>query len=226
LTFEHAIEALLDQAATLAYSGGSQCSRSWSFRDKQPSDERTEFLINDRLSFIRFLGLELAHRLPDARTIWLLRETPTQAGVLGPLFERFDATLRQGGLHRHVGSERGCEFGGGSTSALYGRRKTGDQGRPCFGRVEAKPAELRLKDRDARWTVQGQAERGWCHATGPIWPIPVFGYQNHISIDRGFGFIRKWGATRLRGTPSVPIGGRANTVDCGLTCWCRHSTAP
>ena len=25
--------------------------------------------------------------------------------------------------------------------------------------------------------------------------IPIFGYQNHISIDRGFGFIRKWAAT-------------------------------
>lgn len=25
--------------------------------------------------------------------------------------------------------------------------------------------------------------------------IPVFGYQNHVSIDRGFGFIRQWSAT-------------------------------
>ena len=25
--------------------------------------------------------------------------------------------------------------------------------------------------------------------------IPVFGYPNHISLDRGFGFIRKWSAT-------------------------------
>ncbi len=25
--------------------------------------------------------------------------------------------------------------------------------------------------------------------------IPLFGYQNHIAIDRGFGFIRKWSAT-------------------------------
>jgi IS5 family transposase len=25
--------------------------------------------------------------------------------------------------------------------------------------------------------------------------IPVFGYQNHIAIDRGFGFIRKWSTT-------------------------------
>lgn len=33
------------------------------------SDERTEFLINDRLPFMRFLGLSLADRVPDARTI-------------------------------------------------------------------------------------------------------------------------------------------------------------
>ena len=33
------------------------------------SDERTEFLINDRLSFMRFLGLGLSDRVPDARTI-------------------------------------------------------------------------------------------------------------------------------------------------------------
>jgi len=32
------------------------------------SDERTEFLINDRLSFMRFLGLGLSDRVPDART--------------------------------------------------------------------------------------------------------------------------------------------------------------
>jgi IS5 family transposase len=37
-------------------------------------DERTEFLINDRLSFMRFLGLSLGERVPDAKTIWLFRE--------------------------------------------------------------------------------------------------------------------------------------------------------
>ena len=42
------------------------------------SDERAEFLINDRLSFMRFLGLGLADRVPDARTIWLFREKLTQ----------------------------------------------------------------------------------------------------------------------------------------------------
>src|SRR5437868_15378484 len=61
------------------------------------SDERTEFLINDRLSFMRFLGLGLSDRIPDARTIWLLREKLTKAGAIGRWFERFDTTLRQSG---------------------------------------------------------------------------------------------------------------------------------
>src|SRR5918997_723584 len=55
------------------------------------SDERTEFLINDRLSFMRFLGLGLSDRVPDARTIWLFREKLTKAGAIKTLFDRFDA---------------------------------------------------------------------------------------------------------------------------------------
>ena len=41
------------------------------------SDEHAALLINDRLSFIRFLGLGLEDRGSDARTIWPCRETLT-----------------------------------------------------------------------------------------------------------------------------------------------------
>jgi IS5 family transposase len=61
------------------------------------SDDRTEFLVNDRLSFMRFLGLSLSDRVPDARTIWLFREKLTKAGAISRLFERFDAMLRKAG---------------------------------------------------------------------------------------------------------------------------------
>jgi IS5 family transposase len=40
------------------------------------SDERTEYLVKDRLSFMRFLGLSLADRVPDANSIWNFRATP------------------------------------------------------------------------------------------------------------------------------------------------------
>ncbi|GBQ54893.1 transposase [Komagataeibacter swingsii DSM 16373] len=55
------------------------------------SDERTEYLINDRLSFMRFLGLGLSDRMPDAKTVWLFRERLTQAGAIERLFDRFRA---------------------------------------------------------------------------------------------------------------------------------------
>jgi len=34
---------------------------------------------------MRFLGLDLHHRLPDAKTIWLFRETLAQAQVVETL---------------------------------------------------------------------------------------------------------------------------------------------
>ena len=88
--------------AALSYSNGSQGGRPpfdpvMMFKilviqaANNLSDERTEFLINDRLSFMRFLGLSLADRVPDARTIWLFREKLTKAGAIKTLFERFDA---------------------------------------------------------------------------------------------------------------------------------------
>jgi len=43
------------------------------------SDERMESLINDHLSFMRFFGLELSNRVPDAKAVWLCRERLLQA---------------------------------------------------------------------------------------------------------------------------------------------------
>ena len=42
------------------------------------SDEQTEYLIRDRLSFMRFLDLELEDPVPDATTIWLFRQALAQ----------------------------------------------------------------------------------------------------------------------------------------------------
>lgn len=44
------------------------------------SDDQTEYQIRDRLSFRRFLGLAMDGRVPDAKTVWLFRETLVNAG--------------------------------------------------------------------------------------------------------------------------------------------------
>ena len=61
------------------------------------SDDQAEFQIQDRLSFMRFLGLELGDHVPDAKTIWLFREHLVQAGAVENLFARFDKHLSKAG---------------------------------------------------------------------------------------------------------------------------------
>src|SRR5437588_11377435 len=61
------------------------------------SDERTEYLIRDRMSFMRFLDLELEDPVPDATTIWLFREALAQVGLIDKLFERFGQHLEAEG---------------------------------------------------------------------------------------------------------------------------------
>ena len=72
------------------------------------SDERTEYLICDRLSFMRFLGLGLADTVPDANTIGGFREALTQARLAGkPAIEVVVCALWRGAVGRWVpGDER------------------------------------------------------------------------------------------------------------------------
>ena len=85
-------------------------------------------------------------------------------------------------------------------SALRQRNTEAEKAEIKAGRVPLawrdKPAKLRQKDRDARWTlVFGKARLradGTKHADVAI---PVIGYKSHAGIDRRHGFIRKWDVT-------------------------------
>lgn len=61
------------------------------------SGDQAEFVIQDRLSFMRFLGLSLSEKVPDAKTIWLFRENLVRAGAIDNLFARFDKHLSRSG---------------------------------------------------------------------------------------------------------------------------------
>jgi len=59
------------------------------------SDDKMEFAIQDRLSFMRFLGLTLSDKVPDAKTIWLFKENLTQKNLAEKLFELFLSELQK-----------------------------------------------------------------------------------------------------------------------------------
>jgi len=61
------------------------------------SHEQMECQLRDRLSFMRFLGLGIEDRVPDATTLWLYREALARAGMIEQLFADVDAHLREEG---------------------------------------------------------------------------------------------------------------------------------
>jgi len=143
---------------------------------------------------MRFLGLGLSDRVPDARTIWLFRERLTKAGAIKALFESFDTMLRDAGYIAMSGQIVDSTL----VAAPKQRNTKEEKDEIKAGRIpdawKHKPAKLRQKDRDARWTVKFSKAKP--REDGTIPPvdiaIPTFGYQNHISIDREHGLIRKW----------------------------------
>lgn len=160
------------------------------------SDEQTEYQLRDRLSFMRFAGLALHERVPDAKTIWLYREHLTHAGALARAFERFDALLR----------ERGYLAMGGQiidATIIEARRPRLSRDEKRIVRDGGIPggwskARTRQIDRDGRWTIKRGRKQtppeGTPRQATEI-AVPVFGYKNHIGIDRAHGFIRRFTVT-------------------------------
>ena len=159
------------------------------------SDDATEYQLKDRLSFMRFCGLALHDPVPDAKTIWLFREQLTRAAVIGRLFAQFDAILRERGY---------LAMGGQIVDATVIEAR-----RPRLTRAEKQTikgggvpehwneARTRQVDRDGRWTIKRgkkrspSADGGLTRQTTAEIAMPVFGYKNHLGIDRAYGFIRR-----------------------------------
>jgi transposase, IS5 family len=163
------------------------------------SDDAAEFQIKDRLSFMRFLGLGLHDRVPDAKTIWLFREQLTRAGAIRELFASFDAHLKARG---HLAMS-GQIVDASIIAAPRQRNTEAEKTAIKEGRIPedwaAQPNKLAQKDRDARWTLKRAKARprGEDGITKPRVEIaiPVFGYKNHVSIDRAHGFVRRFTVT-------------------------------
>jgi len=142
------------------------------------SDDQVEYQVRDRLSFMRFLGLGLGDRVPDAKTVWLYREMLAQAGKVEDLFKLFDHHLaRQGYI------ARGGQILDASIVPVPCNHNTREEnaaikdGKEPEG-WETKPAKRSQKDTDARWTKK----HGKSH----------YGYKNHVNVDRKHKLIRRY----------------------------------
>ena len=189
------------------------------------SDERTEFLIKDRLSFMRFLGLGLSDPIPDANTIWTFREALTRATIgeapaIAVLFRAYEAALTKAGFLAMGGQIIDATI----VSAPKQRNTDGEKADIRAGRVpetwKGKPAKLAQKDRDARWTVKFSKAKPSDDGSPRIdIAVPSFGYKNHVGIDRCHGLIRTWTATHAARHDGAQLPNLISKTNTASTVW-------
>ncbi len=136
------------------------------------SDDRIEYQIRDRLSFMRFLGLQFEDRVPDAKTVWLFRERLKEHKLIDILFDRFHEQLAEQGYIAKAGQMIDATF----VEAPRQRNKREENAQikagetPPAWKEEAVKPKLRQKDLDARWTKKNNEKH--------------YGYKNHINADQ------------------------------------------
>jgi len=143
------------------------------------SDEKIEFQIRDRISFMRFLDLGLGDAVPDEKTIWLFREQLIEAGLIKRLFEEFDGFLGEKGFSARKGQIVDASI----VEAPRQRNSREENQRIKQGQTPEDWSEQkkRQKDTDARWAKKN----GQNH----------YGYKNHIKVDVKHKLIRDYEVT-------------------------------
>jgi IS5 family transposase len=145
------------------------------------SDDQTEYQINDRLSFMRFLGLALCDKVPDAKTIWHFREELTEAKILDTIFYRFVRQLEEQGIISYSGSIIDATFV--DTPRQRNSREENKEikeGRMPKGWEKNKHKKAQ-KDVDARWATKNKERH--------------YGYKDHVKIDKKSKVITKYRTT-------------------------------
>jgi IS5 family transposase len=169
------------------------------------SDEQTEYLIRDRLSFMRFLDLELEDPVPDATTIWLFREALAEAGLIDQLFARFGQHLEAEGY-----IARGGQIIDATIVSVPKQRNTKEENEAIkAGKTpegwEKQPAKNAQKDKDARWTKRNDES--------------LYGYKNHVGVDKAHKLIRKWDATNAAVHDSQKLDDVLDLSNTGKEVW-------
>lgn len=167
------------------------------------SDDQTEYQINDRISFMRFLGLNMSDRIPDAKTIWLFRDTLTRSNIIRELFDLFGKQLEKEHLITRVGTIVDATFVEAprqrNTREENAKIKEGEIPEGWEKDAPKTQHKCRQKDTDARWASKGGKR--------------YYGYKNHIKADQESKLIEDYSVTAADVHDSTEIANLVNEND-------------
>ena len=186
------------------------------------SDARMEFMIRDRLSWMRFLGFDLGAPTPDENTIRHFRNRLTETGTLKRVMKAFDWQLKKKGYIPMGGQIVDASLVPApkqrNTEAEKAAIKEGKTAKEIWPDAPNKAAQ---KDTNARWTLKvgGKLRYRPDGTPLPMIAVPVFGYKSHISIDRRYGFIRESAVTAASATDGRQLRRLVSRENTGSEVW-------
>lgn len=186
------------------------------------SDARMEFMIRDRLSWLRFLGLSLGDRTPDENTIRHFRNRLTETGTLKRVMKAFDWQLQKKGYIPMSGQIVDASLVPAPKQRnTEGEREAIKSGKSAKDIWPNEPNKAAQKDTDARWTLKigGKVRYREDGTPLPMIALPVFGYKSHISIDRRYGFIREMAVTSASAADGRLLRHVVSTDNTGSEVW-------
>lgn len=153
-------------------------------------DDKMEFAILDRLSFMRFLGLNISDKVPDAKTIWNFREQLSKE-VVEQLFKSFHEELERAKLIANEGKMMDASF-----VEVPRQRNTRAENEQIKQGItpeqwKEKPHKLAQKDVDAKWTQKNGQN--------------YYGYKDHIKVDTKSKLIDTYTVTDASVHDSQPV---------------------
>lgn len=149
------------------------------------SFEQTEYQINDRLSFMRFLGLSISDKVPDANTIWNFYNDLSEAKLADQMFDAFKQKLLDERMILREGSIVDATFVDAprQRNTREENQKIKDGNVPEEWKKQEPKAQhkLRQKDTDARWATKNRERH--------------YGYKNHVKVDQKSKLIDRYTVT-------------------------------
>lgn len=163
------------------------------------SDDQAEFQITDRMSFRRFLGLNLDDKIPDAKTIWKFRNDLSQKNhdTAKKLFNLFEEKLEDEFLIGNEGTIVDATF----VEVPHQRNHHDENKKIKEGEIPEgwkvkndthcnktmtdedlrKKHKLCQKDVDARWTKKND--------------VNYYGYKSHNAVDKNSKLVKNYDVT-------------------------------
>ena len=163
------------------------------------SYNQAEYQINNRLDFMRFLGVEIGTKLPDENAIWDFKEAIKKQGLDRELFNSFNNSLQDCGIKVNSGTIVDASFVEVPRRRVINETELKEPNKL----LENEKINVTLEETEAAILVSANDEKTQHILDQTDFEarytkkndVTFFGYKDHAAVDKDTKFITQYDVT-------------------------------